>query len=505
MYYLKRYSWPVGISFLLISIYFITRLTTLLSLPIFTDEAIYIHWAQVASQDANWRFISLTDGKQPLFIWMAMISVRLFSDPLFAGRIVSVFAGFFTIIGLFSLTNELFKSKKIAIVTSALYVFYPFSLVYDRMALYDSLVGTFAVWGLYLVILLVRYIRLDIALLLGIVSGLGVLNKSNGFFTLYLIPLSLLLFSWKDKKVFKKFFKWGALCVVAILLTYSMYAILRLSPFYYIIGQKNAIFVYPFKEWLQHPFTYFWGNLWVGMRDWLIRYLSYPFLLLTILSFVVKKEYFKEKLLLFTWFAAPFFALALFGNTLYPRYIFFMTLSLLPLVALALYEMYFMIKNKAIASILIVTFLIVPLWTFFQVLTDFAHAQIPKSDRDQYNNDWPSGTGIKESIKFLKNLEKGKRITLYTQGTFGLMPYAYEVYTRKDDSFIVKGIWPVEDAPSTEIITTAKKMPTYIAFYQPCHLCEFPGDAPDSWPLEEKVRYKKVNVDRYLIIYKVNP
>ena len=50
-----------------------TRLTHLATLPIFTDEAIYIRWSQIGMRDANWRFISLTDGKQPMFTWIMMI------------------------------------------------------------------------------------------------------------------------------------------------------------------------------------------------------------------------------------------------------------------------------------------------------------------------------------------------------------------------------------------------------------------------------------------------
>ncbi len=506
MRFLKKYNLPLGIFFLLSLLYFTIRISTLLQLPIFTDEAIYIRWAQVGSQDANWRFISLTDGKQPLFTWLVMLTVRIFSDPLFAGRIVSVFAGFLTLIGLFFLTYELFRKYKIALISSVLYVFYPFALVYDRMALYDSSVGTFAVWGLYCIVLLVRYIRLDVALLLGIVSGLGVLNKTNGFFTVYLLPFSLILFNWKNDKRIVRFLKWLGLSIIAVILTYGIYAILRLSPFFYIIGQKNALFVFPFKEWLQHPFTFFWGNLWAGMRDWLIRYFSFPFLILTVISFVIQRKYFKEKLLLLIWCTVPFFALALFGNTLYPRYIFFMTLSLLPLVAFSLHELFFTFRYRMIGLAVTIPFLLIPLWTFLMVLIDFPHSPIPASDRDQYNNDWPSGVGIKESIAFLKEKERGNHITLFTQGTFGLMPYAYEIYTKDEsDRFTIKGIWPIEHQPPKDLLNSAKKGSTYVVFYQPCVVCEFPGAAPDTWPITEIKRYKKVDVDRYLILYKVNP
>ena len=58
---------------LLILFYFLTRLINLNVMPIFTDEAIYSFWAQVALHDPANRFISLVDGNQPLFIWLAAV------------------------------------------------------------------------------------------------------------------------------------------------------------------------------------------------------------------------------------------------------------------------------------------------------------------------------------------------------------------------------------------------------------------------------------------------
>src|ERR1035437_7859720 len=159
MGFIKKYRLEILASLLITLLYFSLRLIYLTRLPIFTDEAIYLRWAQIALQDSSWRFISLTDGKQPMFVWVALIFIKFIHDPLIAGRLVSVFSGFFTMIGLFFLTYELFKNKTTAFLVAILYVFYPFAQVYDRMALYDSMVASFSVWALYFSILLVRKIR----------------------------------------------------------------------------------------------------------------------------------------------------------------------------------------------------------------------------------------------------------------------------------------------------------------------------------------------------------
>ena len=93
---------PLVLVFILL-LAFLLRALNLIGLPIFTDEAIYVRWTQIANWDPNWRFISLTDGKQPLFIWLSIISQRIFSDPLFAGRFVSALAGVFTSLGIYFL------------------------------------------------------------------------------------------------------------------------------------------------------------------------------------------------------------------------------------------------------------------------------------------------------------------------------------------------------------------------------------------------------------------
>src|ERR1700759_2787635 len=106
--FIKKYYLFFSLAGIII-LYFFTRLFHILTLPIFTDEAIYVHWSQVAQHDASWRFISLTDGKQPMYVWIAMLFLKVISDPLLAGRLVSVLAGYLSLIGIFLLGREIFK------------------------------------------------------------------------------------------------------------------------------------------------------------------------------------------------------------------------------------------------------------------------------------------------------------------------------------------------------------------------------------------------------------
>jgi len=100
---IKNKTVTIYLSLSIISfVYFFTRLQNLTSIPVFCDEAIYIRWAQIIKNVETLRFIPLTDGKQPLFMWLlAFGPLRFISDPLVAGRLVSIFSGWITMLALF--------------------------------------------------------------------------------------------------------------------------------------------------------------------------------------------------------------------------------------------------------------------------------------------------------------------------------------------------------------------------------------------------------------------
>lgn len=504
MNFFKKYRFELLIYSVIIFLYFTSRLIQLGNTPIFTDEAIYIRWAQIAQNDANWRFISLTDGKQPSFVWVAMVLMRFISDPLIASRMVSVFAGFASLIGLFFLGKEVFKNRWIGILSSVVYLLSPFALVYDRLALYEAMVAAFFVWALYLTVLLIRYIRLDTALLLGLTIAGAVLTKANGFYSLYLIPFSLLLFDWKSKKRFPRFVKLAGLTILVVVMTYGFYSILRLSPFFHIIDQKTAIFVYPLTEWLTHPFMFFWGNILVGQWDWLWRYITPPLLALAVASFFIERKFTREKITLFLWFFLPYVGLALFGKVLYPRYIFSMVMALFPLIAFSLYFAKKYIKNNYLYALFLLVAFSYALFCQFKILTDFTYAPLPSSDIDQYVRSWPAGLGNKEAVAFFTERAKEGKIHVVTQGTFGLYPYAFEIYLKDNPNIVVSGFWPTQ-IPFMEEVIKKHNLSTYVVFYQPCVDCQGSGFAPINWPLTLVKRYEKGDKDTFLSIFKYAP
>jgi 4-amino-4-deoxy-L-arabinose transferase-like glycosyltransferase len=479
------------LSFGLFLLYLFLRLLFLEKLPIFTDEAIYVRWAQIAFRDSNWRFISLTDGKQPGLVWAAIVFMRFIDDPLLATRFVSVVFGLTTMIGLWFLSWELFRNKHVSFLTSFLYVCYPFAQVYDRMALYDSMVGSFYIWALYFSILLVRKVRLDLAYTLGIIIGGGILTKSTNFFSIYLLPVTLLLFDWKKTARSKRLARWVLFAIVAFIVSLGLYNVLRLSPFFQMVATKNATFVYPLSEWLRTGdlIGRLLGNT-KGLGMWLTQYLKPTYIFLIIASWFVAKQYTKEKLVLFLYFLAPFGALIVFGRTIFPRFVFFMSLPLLVLAGVGLYAIAEKVdtlvkKNgslfrNAVKILVVGAFVSLSLYTSIQFAYDPVNAKIADADSNQYVNSWSAGWGVKESIEFFNKESKDKKIFVATEGTFGLMPASLELYLVENKNITLRGYWPIakEELPA-EVIESAKIMPTYFVFYQPEHM-----PIPENYPLK---------------------
>jgi len=189
MYFIKKYRYLI----LLLFVYFLFRLFFLTRLPIFNDESIYLHWGwkELRISFPNFLFLSLFDGKQPLLMWIFGIAESFIPDPLLAGRLVSVMAGMFTLLGIYTIGKDYFNSK-VGIIASLIYCVVPLFTFYDRQALMESSVAAIGVWICYFTISYIKNPKKLTILLLGIIFGVGLFIKTTpivfilSFFIMYL-------------------------------------------------------------------------------------------------------------------------------------------------------------------------------------------------------------------------------------------------------------------------------------------------------------------------------
>jgi len=431
------------VSLLVILAGFGIRLYRLTFLPIFGDEAIYIRWSQIMRAEPTLRFVPLSDGKQPFFMWSTIPFFKLFSDPLFAGRLLSVLCGTATLIGVIILAYILFKSKKVAIISGAIYAVSPFVFFFDRMALADSMLSMFGVWFFIFALLTARMVRLDLAMISGFLLGGALLTKSPALFFALLIPTTYIFSKWPKgaKKVTLHLIKLLLLSAVGLFIGYGMYNILRLGPNFNMVAIRNKDYVYP----ITHLWTSFKDPLFIFLRmafEWTTAMGPWTLLALGTLGAIFNfKKYWREILLLVVLFLAPIAVLSEFAKVFTARYILFSIPFLIVLASSA-----FATKQKFLKMLALIVFLVFVLQAAkfdFNLLTDPDKANLPRSERSGYLEEWTAGTGIREVADFLKaqaikNPEQ--RIVVGTEGFFGTLPDGLQIYVNNNPNITVIGV-----------------------------------------------------------------
>ncbi len=484
------------IIFLLIGLYLLTRLINLDQFPIFTDEGIYINWAKIAWKDATWRFISLTDGKQPLQTWATIPFLKLFEhNALFAGRLFSVTTGLATLIGIFSLLFYLF-GKKAAYFGSLLYICTPFFLFYDRLALADSGVNAGFVWILFFSILLARTMRLDVALLFGMVSGAFLLVKSSVRLFLGLSVLApILLFQGNFKKFIRACINYLFLYAILSVLAILVYNVQRLSPFLHFVSEKNKTFVFTFDEWVRDPFALFFPNL-KTIAYYVFSESAYILPLLGLIGlYVLLKNDKRLGIYLGLWLILPYLAIAFFGRVIYPRYlIFFVTLFLL----MASYFLSRLKNKKLLVGALLAFFLSVGYFNY-TILFDYKNIPLPPPDRDQYIEGGASGFGIKEIVAYARVRSKEKPVIILAEGNFGMTGDVLNSSLVPGDRIFIKGYWPLK---ATDIRTNQKELEKSIVLVLYYHVENVPKP---PIPLKFILRHHKPTGRNAFFLYELTP
>ena len=430
----KIYEEWKGTALILIAILAIglgIRLYNLTILPVFVDEAIYVRWAQVMATEPTLRFLPLSDGKQPLYMWILMFVIKYFNDPLYIGRLLSVATGIGTTLGIFTFSYLLFKNKLVSLFSVFVYAISPFTVFFDRMALVDSMLSMFGVWTAIFAFLTAKYKRLDYALLAGFCLGFAALTKSPALFIALLLPTFWIMYDWKS------IWRLG----VTYILAFAMYNIQRLGPNFSQLTARTGDYVLPFS----HLWTRFFDPLVPHIKDFFVwLYSMGPITIIPIILIGIYfglKKYTKETIILLIWVLVPVIVQSEFAKAFTARYIYF-TLPYLFILA----GMIFLIQIKwlkTMSYLLIILFIIQSSIFNFYLLTIPEKANLPRGERSGYLEEWTAGQGIKEISEYLRTVESknpGKQIVVGTEGYFGTLPDGLQIYVNKLPNIVVIGV-----------------------------------------------------------------
>lgn len=434
--------------FLVIVGYLFSRLVNLTAIPIFADEAIYIRWSQVMRAESGLRFLPLSDGKQPFFMWLTIPFLKIFTDPLIAGRMVSVFSGLGTLVGVFVLSYLLFKKLNLSLFAIILYLISPFTFFFDRMALVDGLLSFFGVWSLVFGVLLVEKVQLDLAMITGILIGLGLITKSPAVFFAILLSTAVLLFDFSKKGRVTRLGKLIVFYGITYLFAFSIYNLLRLGPEFHMIAIRNKDYVFSIREIVKHPLNPLIRNL----KD----SISWYWILLTPLTFVLGffgslkslQKSPKKAIVLLVWILVPFLGQNAIAKVNSARYFLFLVPFFLTFSAYGLETIFSSLKNQVLTTTVLIIVFILPAYQCLLLITEPTLAWLPEKDRNGYLEMWTAGYGIKEASLYLKKVAESQKVLVGTEGYFGTLPDGLQIYLEKIPNVTVIGVgYPIKEVP----------------------------------------------------------
>ncbi len=460
----------IFISFLIVIAYLAIHLMSLTTLPVFADEAIYIRWAQLIMDDASrYLFFPMNDGKTPLFIWLLVPAQYLFSDPLWAGRVVSVMIGLFQIFVMGNITQNLGGTKKSVWLSMILTTILPFWYFHHRMALIDGLLTltlSLAVWSL------IKLVQqpvvppqnssnkiLRLIMLTGFWLGVALWSKLPALLFFFALPFYALLpanLNWSQRiKVLVRI-------TLAALLGLFLFGLLKFTPTFGQLFSRGSDFLYPVGDVLFHGL---WTTTLRNIPSYLNYFISYLSLAVILLNLygLFSPKYQRIQWILFVSAGAIIGPITLLGRVVYPRYflpaIIFLTvsavLSLQEIIHRFIYHQPKLLVKLA-GTIIVVTFLSQMVSTSIQfmlpALSQPDETPFVSADRTQYLEEWSSGHGITQTADLLTKLSLDHSVAVATEGYFGTLPDALLMYfhRRNVENLLIEGIGqPVTTIPDT--------------------------------------------------------
>ncbi|HEY3121948.1 MAG TPA: glycosyltransferase family 39 protein [Vicinamibacteria bacterium] len=379
---------------LLLAVFFATRLVSLTELPIFLDESGHIRWAIWISQgkklEKPWQY-----GKGlPVFV-NALVFPWAHAHYLWASRALTVLFGAATMLGTILLGRRL-GGPAVGWLAGLFYIVCPYALLYDRLALTDPAMGTFAVFVALLSLRVAEGGPRRDGALLGLALALAVFAKALGAI-LFFAPLTaaLLIAPARLRRP-------GTLATAyAVGLALTAYALLR-----YV--EVTATMRVAIGKEATGPLAHLADNL-PTCWAWLRHYWTSGLIALGVIA-VGRAVWQRSRPALFlaVFIAVPILALAAVADIWFPRYLVFLTGPFVALAAWGAHGLWTALRirsspavARAAAAVGLALALLPAARLDLDVLRDPSRADLDDSDRWQYVIGWPSGYGGRDTIAYV--------------------------------------------------------------------------------------------------------
>lgn len=411
-----------------VSVFSGLRLFNLLGQPLYLDEGIYIFWSKLVSESAGFAYVSLQDGKTPLYFWLIASFRGIIGNTLLTGRLISVGASVISVLSWMVIIKKSVKFKYSYLVYLAFFAVMPLGLMTERMAFSDSLLGAWA--SLSMMFLYLAHHSIDDkkmwkiilwTLLSGITLGLGYMTKTT--MRLFLIVyIGIALFWAIEYLKNRKMLKLLQIILVAGLMYFiynQIVGFLRFGGqrFWGEIANKEGLLTFSIQEIIQRlknePLSYMAYVPLIG------EYLFYYFgvaLPLIIVGFVVtlKKDYQNIWILFMT--GSIFTAVFLSGRVMASRYFYILVpvaTAVITIGAIKLIETKKKLYWTVVALIWVLLF-----WQSLVMVVSPYNGMYASDDKNYYYTSDVNAYGLSDVIKFLEGKERNSIVGIY--GTWGI-------------------------------------------------------------------------------------
>lgn len=419
------------------------RLVNLTIVPVFADEAIYIRWSQLMIDDwQQYAFFPLNDGKTPLQMWLMIPLLKTVSDPLVAGRLLSIIFGLGQMWLTYAVMRMWTKNKKVSLLACWLTILLPGFILINRLALIDTQLTFFLTATFYLTCrgLGARY-RESWPWLVGggLCFGLALLTKTSALLFLPVFASLLLPYAPRWKRNFIQL-------ALVVVIGGSCLLLLKLHPAFSQLVSRGGDFLWPWAEFSTQPWTiitnnfHFFGQI---LNSYLTPLLLFFSMLLSIL--VWPRDRRPGWILLAA--AAFLVPMMIVGKVIYPRYL----LPALPFFVWALCLSFTQLLGKKMLLFKIILIVLISLsGAYFTVASIEAPEQmnLVAADQKQYFSEWSAGYGILETVALIDQDRAQAPTLVLTEGYFGTLPDALIMYyfNRNVDDVRIEGVGqPVDE------------------------------------------------------------
>lgn len=412
----------------LISIFLGLRLFNLLVQPLYLDEGIYIFWSKLVSESTDFAYVSLQDGKTPLYFWLIASLRGIIGDTLLAGRLISVGASVVSVFSWMVIIKNSVKFKYSNLIYLAFFAVMPLGLMTERMAFSDSLLG--ACVSLSFMFLYLAYLDIDHnklwkvliwTFMSGITLGLGYMTKTTTrlFLVIHMgVIVFWLIIFFKNRQLLKIM-----QLILVIIIMYFIYnqiiGFLRFGGqrFWGEIVNKENLLTFSVPEIISRlknePLSYMAYVPLVG--EYILYYFGVT-LPLTIAGFVfIVKNNFKNFSIIFM-AVSIVIAVFLSGRVMASRYFYILVPVITAIITIGAVKL-FETKNKWYLSIVVITWILLFIQSLIMIISPY-NGVYASDDKNYYYTGEVNAYGLQDVIKYLNDKEGNSIVGVY--GTWGI-------------------------------------------------------------------------------------